>query len=429
MLTPGAAVIFAAAAGAAAAGAPLNAPPVRLLSQLGYSITCGCGDEPVPHPSRRQFAVEAVVPAATRLKHDDDGDHATPPHLNGIFLSLSANNADFSAAQWRAEFEAMRAVKLEFFVIRSLLNGANSYTTGGCVMGHFESFYNSTLTPAECYKRVGSAGPGGTLGIILEQAAIVGLGVHFGGLMPSARFRGPGGKTREGVVQWYRDLANLQVRVATDVWWQFPQHRSVIRGFYTDLEENNQPDMNRSAKELAVHYLNPIADDVKKLLAPRLKVWASPYAVYNWTLHNRTVPREHGQLLNATEYAQFWSGVLTAAPAFDFIAPQDSVGWMGNTLPEVEASLTALSAATAAVKPPRELWSNVELFEGWPAGCWFPTQCGRHPAPIERIAGQIGTESRLATTLIAWSWGMLSPSGFHSNSSAARTIVAILSRL
>ena len=74
-------------------------------------------------------------------------------------------------------------------------------------MGHFESFYNSTLTPAECYKRVGSAGPGGTLGIILEQAAIVGLGVHFGGLMPSARFRGPGGKTREGVVQWYRDLA------------------------------------------------------------------------------------------------------------------------------------------------------------------------------------------------------------------------------
>ena len=62
-----------------------------------------------------------------------------------------------------------------------------------------------------------------------------------------------------------------------------------------DLEENNQPDMNRSADELAVHYLNPIAEDIKRL-APRLKVWASPYAVYNWTLHNRTVAREHGQL-------------------------------------------------------------------------------------------------------------------------------------
>jgi hypothetical protein len=346
----------------------------------------------------------------TPLKSDDH----TPPHLNGIFLSLSARNADFSAAQWRAEFQAMRAVKIEFVVIRSLLNGANSYTTGGCVM----AFYNLTLTPAECYKRVGSAEPGGTLGLILEQAAAVGLGVHFGGLMPSARFRGPGGKTREGVVQWYRALANLQVRCATDVWRQFPQHRSVIRGFYTDLEENNQPDMNRSANDLAAHYLNPIAEDVKRL-SLSLKVWASPYAVYNWTLHNRTVPREHGQLLDATEYALFWSGILKTAPAFDFIAPQDSVGWMANTLPEVAASLTALRGVTEAAKPPRELWSNVELFEGWPAGCWFPTKCGRHPATIERITAQIGTESQLATTLIAWSWGMLSPSGFASNASAA----------
>jgi hypothetical protein len=184
-----------------------------------------------------------------------------------------------------------------------------------------------------------------------------------------------------------------------------------------DLEENNQPDMNRSADELAVHYLNPIAEDIKRL-APRLKVWASPYAVYNWTLHNRTVAREHGQLLDATEYAQFWSGILKTALAFDFIAPQDSVGWMGNMLPEVAASLTALRTATAAAKPPRELWSNVELFEGWPAGCWFPTKCSRHPASIERIAAQIGMENKLATTLIAWSWGMLSPSGFASNSSA-----------
>ena len=33
---------------------------------------------------------------------------------------------------------------------------------------NFESFYNLTLTPAECYKRAGSAEPGGTLGLILE---------------------------------------------------------------------------------------------------------------------------------------------------------------------------------------------------------------------------------------------------------------------
>ena len=352
------------------------------------------------------------------LKHDDDYQQSREPaHLNGIFLSLSARNALFTAAQWRAEFEAMKRAKIEFFAIRSVLSGSDSHTTGGCELGHYESFYNSSMAPPGCFKQVGSTAPGGTLGVILEQAASAGLGVHLGGLMPSARLRGPGGKTPEGVVQWYRGLANLQAKCATDIWRQFPQHRSTIRGFYTDLEVTNLPDWYRSTQALAVHYLNPIANDIKKL-SPGLKVWASPYAVYNWSLHNRTDAHEHGQLLNSTEYAQFWGGVFAAAPSFDLIAPQDSVGWMGNTLPEVSASLTALRAVAAAAKPPRELWSNVELFEGWPAGCWFPTSCGRHPAPIERVAAQIGTESPLATTLIAWSWGELSPSGFASNDSA-----------
>ena len=92
---------------------------------------------------------------------------------------------------------------------------------------------------------------------------------------------------------------------------------------------------------------------------------------------------------------------------------------MANTVTEVSASLKALRAATLKAKPPRELWSNVELFEGWPEPCWFPTPCGRHPAPIERIVAQICAESEIAATLVAWSWGELSPSGFASNSSAA----------
>ena len=95
-----------------------------------------------------------------------------------------------------------------------------------------------------------------------------------------------GGKTPQGVVDWYRDLAVLQVECAKDVWQQFPQYHETIEGFYTDLEENNLPDWYRSSKELSDHYLGPIAVDVKKLLSPDLKVWASPYAVYNWSLHN-----------------------------------------------------------------------------------------------------------------------------------------------
>jgi hypothetical protein len=338
--------------------------------------------------------------------------------MSGIFLDLMESNANFTGSQWRAEFQAMKAIKIEFIAIRSVMSGMNSYTTQGCKMGHFESFYNSLMQPTACYKRVGSNAPGGTLGIILEQAMSAGIGVHFGGLMPSSRFRGPGGKKPEQVIQWYRDLANLQVQCALDVWEQFPQFRSVIKGFYTDLEESNLPDWNRSAAELATHYLNPIADDVKHRMLPDLKVWASPYAVYNFTLHNRTDGQEHGQLLNASGYAQFWGDVWAAAPAFDFIAPQDSMGWMGNTLPEVKASLTALRSVARSAKPARELWSNIEIFEGWPAPCNFPVKCGRHPASIERVVTQIGEESKIATTLISWSWAMISPSGYDTNASA-----------
>jgi hypothetical protein len=297
-----------------------------------------------------------------------------PPHLSGIFLDLMESNANFTAAQWRRELEAMKAVKIEFIAIRSVMSGVNSYTTNGCKLGHFESFYNSTMTPSACYRRVGTAAPGGTLGVLLEQAMAVGIGVHFGGLMPASRFRGPGGKTPEQVIEWYKDLANLQVLCAMDVWEQFPQFRSVIKGFYTDLEESNLPDWYRGANELATHYLNPIADDVKHRLSPDLKVWASPYAVYNFTLHNRTDAQEHGRLLNATGYGQFWADVWAAAPAFDFIAPQDSMGWMGNTLPEVSASLTALHSVARSAIPARELWSNVEIFEGWPAPCNYPVR-------------------------------------------------------
>ena len=140
--------------------------------------------------------------------------------------------------------------------------------------------------------------------------------------------------------------------------------------------------------QLTCWYLNLIAVDVKHRLSPDLKIWASPYAVYNWTLHNRTDSQERGRLLNATAYGQFWANVWAAAPAFDFIAPQDSVGWMGNTLSEVKASLTALRSVALSATPARELWSNVEVFEGWPAPCNFPVKCGRHPAPIGRVVNQ-----------------------------------------
>ena len=79
------------------------------------------------------------------------------------------------------------------------------------------------------------------------------------------------------------------------------------------------------------------------------------------------------------------------APDFDWIALQDARGWQGNSDAEVAAALTELRVAANASG--RELWSNVELFEGWPLPCIYPTKCGRHPAPFERIEKQLASEA------------------------------------
>lgn len=74
-------------------------------------------------------------------------------------------------------------------------------------------------------------------------------------------------------------------------------------------------------------------------------------------------------------------------------------------------ALAALQTAAAAAGPTQTLWSNVELFEGWPAPCEYPTPCGRHPAPIERIVKQLASEDPfVGGRHIAWEWtSCLSP--------------------
>ena len=74
-------------------------------------------------------------------------------------------------------------------------------------------------------------------------------------------------------------------------------------------------------------------------------------------------------------------------------------------------ALAALRHAASASGPRQRLWSNVELFEGWPQPCEFPTPCGRHPAPITRIVRQLASEDPyVGGRHIAWEWSScLSP--------------------
>ena len=94
--------------------------------------------------------------------------------------------------------------------------------------------------------------------------------------------------------------------------------------------------------------------------------------------------------MDADFYADWWAQVFEWSPHLDLIAPQDSMGANGNSFQNVSDYLGAMAAASRRVG--RAIWSNVELFEVWPANC--SEHCGgRHPAPIDRITAQMANEA------------------------------------
>lgn len=127
----------------------------------------------------------------------------------------------------------------------------------------------------------------------------------------------------------------------------------------------------------------------------------------------------HPTAQSASSYADFWATMWANAPSFGWIALQDSRGWQGNSDAEVAVALAALQGAAAASGPAQQLWSNVELFEGWPAPCEYPTKCGRHPAPIERIVKQLASEDPfVGGRHIAWEWASCLSPLTNANTSA-----------
>ena len=341
----------------------------------------------------------------------------TVPHLSGIFVALDRVTANRSS--WRADLQAMADVGIQFLILRATAQGvswnASSDPAAGCPLGRFDGYYPPAAGSPLAHCMTEQLGNADAVGTVLADAAALGLGVHLGLAYPegaaNAAARGA------NATQYYRDYAWLQWTVAQDLWRRYGGRYggSTIRGFYTDLEECNEVGYLPLAAPLAGHLLQPLARDVHTQLAggSELLVWASPYFVGNETRHAPAT------IMDPSFYADFWGQIFEWAPDFGLIAPQDSMGAQGNSFQNVSEYVDAMRAASRRHNPARPFWSNVELFEVWPASCAWPDAChGRHPAPIERIKAQLANEAPRADALIAWEWeSCLSP--LHSNDTAA----------
>ena len=319
------------------------------------------------------------------------------PRLKGIFLSLYSTDSFYDATQWENEFESMAKLGIEFVGVRAALQGTSNETQGGCTLGRYKAMYPTTLTPEACYQN--DMKSKNTFQYVLDAAKKFGVKVHVTPMMPHTPFAWP----HTPKVEYYDSLTNLQLKTFMDVWKAFPNHHDTLEGVYTSLEESNMVGWmdDSNAIPLATHYFEPFAQLVRnKTGKTSLQVWASPYYVGNFTLHPTAK--------NASAYAKFWSKIWSLAPSFDWIALQDSMGWQGNSFGEVKEVLIDLQKAGENAK--KQVWSNVELFEGWPMPCIYPKKCGRHPAPIHRVIKQLSNEDPYVDGHVAWEWiSCLSP--------------------
>ena len=336
----------------------------------------------------------------------------TVPHLTGIFVSLDSVTAARSLQGWIVDLTSMKQIGIEWFAIRAAATGSTP-PSSRCALGEFRVFFPpGPAQPSSCFSE---EHPGvDTLGTILAAAEHVGLAVHLGlGYPLTSRFPDDMNST-----QYYRELASINWEVAQRLWALYgTKYGSLLRGWYTDVEEANTRFELELMNPLVSHYLEPLARDLHNMTAGQsvpTTVWASPYYVGNLTRHSPV------DIMTPRFYADWWSQIFEWAPHLDLIAPQDSMGAQGNSFANVSSFLGELAAGSRRMN--RRVFSNVELFEVWPRDCqWTPEKgiCkGRHPAPFARVKQQMANEAALVDELIAWEWhSCLSPYG-TTNASA-----------
>ena len=347
-------------------------------------------------------------PVGLKVQRQDSPRHL--PTFDGIFLSLNEATAQWDAAHWATDLAAMSAVGMSFLVVPHMAR-QHGGPTATCPHGLFEVYFPFDATgsqlPVGCFTQRGldpSVHPGGTVIAMLAAANTTGLGCHLGLVLqtdPDPRWSNQSGVKSYAWLQW--QLAQHLWQVATAAGYSH-----VVRGFYTELEESNSAQWLSAMPVFAEHYLGPLAHDIKASLRPDLLVWASPYAILNrtrYSVDDWMVPAAFGGLWEQTFAA--W------APDLDLIALQDSMGALANSFADVRQLLGNVSAASA--HQGRSSWTNVELFEVWPASCQWPDTChGRHPAPFSRIKAQLENEAPILMgpdpQIIAWEWtSCLSP--------------------
>jgi hypothetical protein len=250
-------------------------------------------------------------------KTDDGGGGArsrgiiSVPHLSGIFVNIDRVSEVWTAADWLADLSVMKAIGIEFFIIHHVAR-ATVAADAACPLGHYSSYYTPTEPPrtGPCIQpKLGPAGM--ALGVVLDAAAELGLGVYLGFAMTAAPlFVDRGRAMNTTTLAQYTAMCE---HIGQDVWAVHGQrHHATLRGWYTMLEEWNDPMWSAAALVWAGQFLGPLAQTLKTQLPPaggsssHTTVFSSPYYVGNQT---RRPAAKFGDL-NPKKNAAVWNKFL-----------------------------------------------------------------------------------------------------------------------
>jgi hypothetical protein len=337
------------------------------------------------------------------------------PRLSGIFLSAYDQDVRFSQARWSIEFDAMAAVG-----IRTVIVGETASNT-------WPNYSFSASDAARMQQRVDVFAFWPTsIGESIPGYRMIDTGHRFvERVLVAADERNMSVVLGNADVPWvdqggkqsWKMQAALSRAILSELWGMYGARHASLVGFYNAVELSCDVRNQAISLQIANDMFGPFARQVKSF-RPSLRAVTSPY----YRQGNPSDPNNHQ--MTAEQWAAFWRKLLTAAPEFDTIAPQDGLGAGGNNLTTVRSYLGALRSVTTEMN--RTLWSNVELFAKadhckllHPKSGYCPASCAdRRPAPFQRVLSQMATEASLADGgfLIAYEWhAYISPTSTACN--------------
>eukprot|EP01006_Ploeotia_vitrea_P004274 TRINITY_DN114230_c0_g1_i1.p1 TRINITY_DN114230_c0_g1~~TRINITY_DN114230_c0_g1_i1.p1 ORF type:complete len:387 (-),score=19.83 TRINITY_DN114230_c0_g1_i1:5-1165(-) len=324
------------------------------------------------------------------------------PRVTGFFYELYHDVLDWSYDDWGKELEAMKAIGVDFFSIRSVFSAyfpnytmsANREHYGSqlaaipkdpkCPYGHFSALYPSNIT--NCAKRTGY----NPLPHILKQADRLHLQVHIGLAFPD---------TVSARADWWAGFASLSGQVFKELHTLFGKHKSWV-GTYIVFESSNLNTNLDFFRTQAKYFLEPLSSSIKSV-APHQVVWGSPY----YRGKKQVAPSI--TVMTPEEYANAWGTAFSLAPHFDFIALQDGVGCAKNStlaLQYVQQYLPPL--IQMSIKHGRPMWSNAEAFHFAIHDGHTNCKTIRPVTPFSRYIAQLKEESAMAglAGILSWEW-------------------------